>query len=106
MNNTAIRQPLWMNILLYAVLIIASVIVLFPIYSTVNISLLSESELATYPPKLFPSGFHVENFARALEQAPLDRYLINSILQSGLVMVEQLFTAALAAYAFAFIDFK
>ena len=33
---------------------IASVLVLYPIYSAVNISLLSDSELGTFPPKLVP----------------------------------------------------
>jgi sn-glycerol 3-phosphate transport system permease protein len=106
MNEPVINRPLWVTILLYAVLIIAAVIVLFPIYSALDISLLSDSELASYPPKLLPTGLHVENFRRALEQAPLGRYLINSVVQSLLVMLGQLVTASLAAYAFAFIDFK
>lgn len=106
MNQPVIRRPLWLSVLLYAILIIASIIVLFPIYTAFNISLLSDSELASYPPKLFPFGFHFENFTRALEQAPLARYLANSVIQSLLVMFGQLITATLAAYAFAFINFK
>jgi sn-glycerol 3-phosphate transport system permease protein len=106
MNETVTRRPLWNTILLYAVLIFAAVIVLYPIYTAVNISLLSDSELASYPPKLVPTGLHFENFTRALEQAPLGRYLVNSVVQSVLVMIGQLITASLAAYAFAFIDFK
>lgn len=106
MNEPTLRRPQWSTFLLYLGLIIASVIVLYPIYSALNISLLSDSELATYPPKLFPSGFHFENYARALEQAPLGRYLFNSVVQSTLVMLGQLVTASLAAYAFAFINFK
>ena len=106
MNQSVLGRPKWVEILLYAVLIIAAVIVLYPIYTAVNLSLLSDTELASYPPKLFPSGFHFENFGRALQQAPLGRYLMNSIIQSVLVMFGQLVTASLAAYAFAFIDFK
>jgi len=106
MNDTVLRRPMGMTILLYAMLSLAALIVLYPIYSALNISLLSDSELATYPPKLVPTGLHFENYLRALEQAPLGRYLINSIVQSGLVMFGQLITASLAAYAFAFIDFK
>lgn len=106
MNESVMSRPLWVTILLYVVLVIAAVIVLFPIYSALNISLLSDSELASYPPKLVPTGLHIENFRRALEQAPLGRYLINSVVQSALVMLGQLLTASLAAYAFAFIDFK
>ena len=106
MNDTVLRRPWWQSLLLYLVLILASIVVLYPIYSAVNISLLSDSEVASYPPKLLPTGLHIENYARALEQAPLGRYLFNSVVQSALVMLGQLITASLAAYAFAFIDFK
>jgi ABC-type glycerol-3-phosphate transport system permease component len=106
MNNTVMRRPWWATFLLYLLLSFAAVIVLYPIYSAFNISLLSDTELASYPPKLFPTGFHLENFQNALAQAPLMRYLANSVIQSLLVMFGQLVTASLAAYAFAFIDFK
>src|SRR5574340_1761124 len=59
-----------------------------------------------HPPQLYPTHFNLENYARALQQAPLLRYLFNSVTQSTLVMLGQLTTATLAAYAFAFIDFK
>lgn len=94
------------DLLLYVILTLAAIVILYPIYTTLNISLLSDPEVATYPPKLIPTGFQIENFTRALAQAPLGRYLFNSVLQSTLVMLGQLFTASLAAYAFAFIDFK
>lgn len=94
------------NILLYTILILAAIIIFYPIYSTVNISFLNDQEIAMYPPKMFPSGFAFTAYERALEQAPLARYLFNSIMQSSLVMIGQLFTACLAAYAFAFINFK
>jgi sn-glycerol 3-phosphate transport system permease protein len=95
-----------LNIILYLVLIMAAILIIYPVWSAVNIAMLNDTEVASYPPKLFPSSFNLENFRRALEQAPLGRYLINSVIQSGLVMFGQLFTACLAAYAFAFIDFR
>jgi len=85
---------------------IVALIVLFPLWSALTISMLSDAEVALYPPRLWPSGLNLENFQRALEQAPLGRYLLNSVIQSTIVMVGQLITASLAAYAFAFIDFK
>ena len=91
---------------LYLLLIIVAVIVLFPLWSALTISMLSDAEVALYPPRLWPSGLNLENFRRALEQAPLGRYLLNSVIQSSIVMLGQLITASLAAYAFAFIDFK
>src|SRR3970282_568465 len=80
--------------------------VIFPIWSAFNLSMMSDTEIGAYPPRLFPSGLRFENFQRALQQAPLMRYLLNSVVQSLLVMIGQLVTASLAAYAFAFIDFK
>jgi ABC-type glycerol-3-phosphate transport system permease component len=91
---------------LYLLLVVVAIIVLFPLWSAFTISMLSEAEVALYPPRLWPSGLNLENFQRALEQAPLGRYLFNSVVQSTIVMIGQLITASLAAYAFAFIDFK
>lgn len=95
-----------LGVLWYIPLTLVAVIILYPIYSTLNISLLNDAQVATYPPTLFPVSLQFENFTRALVQAPLGRYLFNSALQSTLVMIGQLITASLAAYAFAFINFK
>ena len=106
MKANILPKKLTAAVLWYIPLILAAVVILFPIYTILVVSLLSDPEVATYPPKLFPSGFFVENFTRAMQQAPLGRYLFNSVLQSSMVMIGQLVTASLAAYAFAFIDFK
>jgi sn-glycerol 3-phosphate transport system permease protein len=106
MNLSVPHTKLTLGVLWYIPLIVAAVIILYPIYSLLNISLLADAEVASYPPKLFPTSFLLENFTRALAQAPLGRYLFNSILQSSMVMIGQIITASLAAYAFAFIDFK
>jgi len=90
----------------YLILIIAAIIILFPIWSAFNISMMSDTEMGAYPPIQFPTGIRLENVKRALTQAPLGRYLFNSVVQSTLVMLGQLITSSLAAYAFAFIDFK
>jgi ABC-type glycerol-3-phosphate transport system permease component len=94
------------GIVFYVILILVAVVVIFPLWSAFTISMLTDQEVATYPPRLWPSGLSLENFKRALEQAPLARYLLNSVIQSTIVMLGQLITASLAAYAFAFIDFK
>lgn len=106
MNASLTHKKITIDVLWYIPLILAAVIILYPIYSLLNISMLIDSEVATYPPKLFPTSFQIENFTRALAQAPLGRYLFNSVLQSSMVMVGQMITASLAAFAFAFIDFK
>ncbi len=99
-------RPLLRDSLLYLLLTLVAVIVIFPLWSALTISLLDDQQVASYPPLLAPTSLQLTNFVRALEQAPLLRYLFNSIVQSSLVMLGQLVTASLAAYAFAFIDFK
>jgi sn-glycerol 3-phosphate transport system permease protein len=94
------------SIAFYVILILVAVVVIFPLWSAFTISMLTDQEVASYPPRLWPSSLQLVNFQRALEQAPLARYLLNSVIQSTVVMLGQLITASLAAYAFAFIDFK
>jgi len=94
------------NIAFYIILVLVAVVVIFPLWSAFTISMLTDQEVASYPPRLWPSSLQLVNFQRALEQAPLARYLLNSVIQSTIVMLGQLITASLAAYAFAFIDFK
>lgn len=106
MKNQIFNRHLWSSISQYLILIIAAIIILYPIWSTFNIAMMSDTEMGSYPPLQFPTAIRFENIQRALSQAPLGRYLFNSVVQSSLVMVGQLITACLAAYAFAFIEFK
>lgn len=99
-------RRLWSSLGLYLILILAALIMIFPIYSAFNLAMMTDTEIGAYPPRQFPSGLRLTNIIRAVQTAPLGRYLLNSTIQSSLVMVGQLVTASLAAYAFAFIDFK
>jgi sn-glycerol 3-phosphate transport system permease protein len=94
------------TILIVVLLIVVSVVVLFPLYYAVIISLAADNDVSQYPPPLFPTGLHLENFTRAMDMAPLLRYLLNSVIQSSLVTFSHLLLGSLAAYAFAFIPFR
>lgn len=107
MNTSSVTTSrLLRRLIIYGVLITVAVIVLFPLYYAVTISLVSDQDVSRYPPPLFPTGLHFENFSQALSLAPIPRYLLNSIIQSTIVTVSHLILASLAAYAFAFIPFK
>lgn len=106
MNNSVKWRRYLRNTFQYLLLTLVAIIVIFPLWSAFTISMLNDAEVASYPPLLAPTSLNLTNFARAMEQAPLLRYLFNSVVQSSLVMIGQLVTASLAAYAFAFIDFK
>ncbi len=106
MNETNARYTPIQKFLLYALLVFLAIIVAYPMYQAVVTSLALETEVSTYPPHLFPTTFNWQNFSDALTLAPIPRYLLNSIIQSGLVTVSHLILASLAAYAFAFINFR
>jgi sn-glycerol 3-phosphate transport system permease protein len=90
---------------LYALLTAASLIVAFPLLLAASYSFMSEGEIASYPPRLVPSTFQLDNYQRVLSTVPLVRYLFNSFLASSLVVIGQLVTASLAAFAFSFLVF-
>lgn len=92
--------------LLYILLITAALVMLYPLYSGLVTSLLSEQSISSYPPKLLPVDFRWQNYLDAIHQAPLLRFILNSFIQSSGVMILQLITASLAAFAFAFKRFK
>lgn len=104
MTETSARYTLIQKILLYALLVLMAIIIIFPLYQAVLMGLATDQDVSS--PKLWPASLHFQNFVDALETAPLLRYLFNSFVQASLVTISHLVLASLAAYAFAFIDFK
>jgi len=82
------------------------VIVLFPLWFAVSSSFMDMSELLQRPPKIFPSSFSLQYYQAALRVAPLLRYLQNSFVMSAGIMLGQLIIGSLAAFAFAFFNFR
>ena len=106
MNKSANLQRTAKTALLYLILIAAATVMIFPLYTGIVTSLLAPENVSSYPPKLFPVDFRWQNYLDAARQAPLLRFIFNSFIQSGGVMVAQLVLASTAAFAFAFLPFK
>ena len=106
MNESTARYTRVQKFLLYLLLILMAIVVAFPLYQAVVTSLGTEADVSNYPPKLLPTSFQIQNYGDVQAMAPIFRYLVNSFIQSSMVMISHLILASLAAYAFAFIDFK
>mgnify|MGYP002621217695 CR=1 FL=1 len=91
--------------LFYLVLIALALIVLYPFLFTIFSSFMTENEVSVYPPPLFPSSLYLENFSKAVETVPVLRFILNSFIVSGAIMLCQVMRSSLAAYAFAFLKF-
>jgi sn-glycerol 3-phosphate transport system permease protein len=89
----------------YLLLTMLAFVVLFPIYVTVVNSLLRPDVIGHRPPTLFPIHPIWSSYRDAWSEGHLGRYLFNSFLVTFLIVVGQIATAVLAAYAFAFLEF-
>lgn len=89
----------------YSLLAVAALIVLFPVYVVVVDSLLQPSQFLASPPVLYPSHPAFSNYRDAFTQFDFGVYLRNSFIQSGIIVVAQLVTSVLAAYAVVFLRF-
>src|SRR6478609_8232013 len=100
------RRQVWQTVVLYVLLVLAVVIIIFPIYYALAISLMKPSEASLYPPHFIPHQFTWQNYEAVLRRLPIPRYLLNSLIVSVVVVIGQLITGSLAAYAFAMREFK
>lgn len=90
---------------IYISLLICAVLVSFPLLYTLSNSMMSEAESAVYPPPLLPSSLNLTNFIKVIDTIPVLRFINNSMIVSMSIMIGQIMTASLAAYAFAFLRF-
>ena len=80
-------------------------VVLFPLLYALGTSLKTAAEVNQYPPTFWPRIVDFRNYPDALRVAPIARFLLNSLIQSGVVTLGQMVTAALAAFAFSYLEF-
>ena len=90
----------------YLLLTVVSVLVAFPLLLALSYSFMSEFDIATFPPPVIPAHPSLDNYEKVLATIPIGRYLLNSFIVSTAVVIGQLITASLAAYAFSFLIFR
>jgi sn-glycerol 3-phosphate transport system permease protein len=93
------------NAFIYLLLVITAALMLYPILYTVSATFMTPAESSAYPPKLLPGGLYWDNLVQVTHMVPIFKFIINSFIISTAIMLGQLLTASLAAYAFAFVRF-
>jgi len=89
----------------YLFLITSSVVMVFPFIWMVSTALKGQQEVYQYPPTLWPTALHWENFQHVLDTVPFGRFFVNSLVVTTLITVSQVVTSVLAGYVFARIEF-
>ncbi|RBW69826.1 carbohydrate ABC transporter permease [Bacillus taeanensis] len=94
MNQNKINWPVTL------LLVLGTILILFPLYLTVTIALKTPQEMADSLLAL-PKSFNLDNFAKAIEMTNFFNALTNSTLITVSVVVLTLLTNSMVAYAIA-----
>jgi cellobiose transport system permease protein len=90
----------------YAVVSLVTVVSVFPLYYTIVMASHTNAEMAAGTPPLLPNMSLFDNIKKALELAPLNKGLINSVIVSGAITVGTVGLCTLAGFAFAKLRFR
>jgi multiple sugar transport system permease protein len=100
-----VHAPSFGNAIIFALLAGGALIFLFPFFWMISTSLRGSDELFLYPPKLIPKHALFKNYLDIWAMAPFGIYFFNSIVVTTCIMLGEVLTSALAAYAFSKIEF-
>lgn len=100
------RKDRMMNILTFAVIIIFTILAIFPIWWIFRTSLMTNAEIYKYPPSLLPGNWLFSNYEKTLEIFQFWKYLWNTMLIIVPSCLAGTFTATLCGYAFARLRFR
>lgn len=87
-------------VLFWAAVIAALVVMIFPIYWMINTSLKPAEEIFLSPPTFYSVNWSFDAYFQVLENRPILRYLLNSLIVAGGTTVVSVSLSALTAYGF------
>ena len=95
------------NIPVHFVLIVVSILSVFPFIWLLSTSLKGAGEnIFAYPPTIIPQDFTWDNYVGVWHRVDLMRYFINSMIVAGGTVLLNLILSSLAAYPLARMEFK
>jgi multiple sugar transport system permease protein len=105
-DRTAERMPVGrfatlMLIYRYALVLLLVAVFIFPFVVMVTTAFKASDEIFRAPPELLPRAWTIEHFVAALTQIPFWRFLVNTVVISGLSVIGTLLAAPLVAYSLA-----
>jgi multiple sugar transport system permease protein len=79
---------------------------IFPIYWTGSTALKSDTDTIVVPPKLIPWPPNFEAFAYVIQNSPIFRWYLNTVIVSVSVTFFSIFFSLMCAYALSRLEFK
>lgn len=93
------------EILIQGLYICIGLLIAFPILYAFFISFMDPAQVLSGGINIIPKKWTLENYYTALRSAPLMRFMWNSFVIAFVSSIVRIIVAALAAFAFAFLDF-
>lgn len=93
------------NIFIYIILILVSIVLLPPLMWMLSISLKPMTEIAKFPPTLFPEEIHWDNYLGMIKSFPILKYTKNTLFITAFVVTGTVLSNSFIAYGFAKIKF-
>jgi len=90
----------------YILMVGVAILFLLPFYWMFVTAVKPANEIFAYPPLLWPSEFHFENFVDSMKSSDFGTFFKNSTIVTTCATVITVFINLLAGYAFAKYDFK
>ena len=90
----------------YVALALVTFLMIFPLIIVVIVSFTPNAVTQTWPPKIIPSAWTLDNYTSLFQRLPIGRELRNTIVFAGAVTIISVFFDSLAAYGLSRVDFK
>ena len=90
----------------YVALALVTFLMIFPLIIVVIVSFTPNAVPQTWPPKIIPSAWTLDNYTSLFQRLPIGRELLNTIVFAGAVTIISVFFDSLAAYGLSRVDFK
>ncbi|MGC4109581.1 MAG: carbohydrate ABC transporter permease [Nocardioides sp.] len=102
-DEKGVLKGSWVTYTLVGLVTLVSV---FPLYYTIVMASHTNAEMAASTPPLLPTTDLVSNIHKALQLAPLNKGLVNSLIVAGSITVGTVALCTLAGFAFAKLRFR
>jgi multiple sugar transport system permease protein len=99
-------RRVWDAVGVRLLLIVASVVFLFPLFWMISTALKSPADLAMSPPQLLPTEWSWGNFAEVFSTIPFARFFLNSVFVAVVSVIVTVLSNFIIAYGFSCIDWK
>jgi len=99
------KMKLYSKIIIYTIILMFSVLYIFPFYWLIRSSFMTSAEIFAMPMRWLPKQFLWTNFSYSLTAFPFIVYLRNTLFIVILNIVGNIFASSFAAFGFARLDF-